>query len=187
MFSPWWVPIDAFPYYCPGARRGNVFVATWLLRPRPRTSIVLNASSPVTKSRVLARFSVNVCLRSLIFSDAEKTKILCHDRCSVSHWPIEKKKKKKKRFVPRPCFFPASSDPELGSWLPRSHFRQHRRLQWSSYPLIIHSGVLSTERPGSFMAVILAGERAIWGKKPRLRGCSVFAIKRKQVVCAPPD
>ena len=28
--------IDAFPYYCPGARRGNVFVATWLLRPRPR-------------------------------------------------------------------------------------------------------------------------------------------------------
>ena len=33
--------IDAFPYYCPGARRGNVFVATWLLRPGPRsTSIV---------------------------------------------------------------------------------------------------------------------------------------------------
>ena len=24
-------------------------------------------------------------LRSLIFSDAEKTKMLCHDRCSVSH------------------------------------------------------------------------------------------------------
>ena len=28
--------INAFPYYCPGERRGNVFVATWLLRPRPR-------------------------------------------------------------------------------------------------------------------------------------------------------
>ena len=28
--------IDAFPYYCPGARRGNIFVATWLLRHRPR-------------------------------------------------------------------------------------------------------------------------------------------------------
>ena len=41
--------IDAFPYYCPGARRGNVFVATWLLRPRPRsTSIVLYASPTVT-------------------------------------------------------------------------------------------------------------------------------------------
>ena len=51
--------IDAFPYYCPGARRGNVFVATWLLRPWPRsTSIVLYASSTVTMSRVLARFSV---------------------------------------------------------------------------------------------------------------------------------
>ena len=30
------------------------------------------------------------------------------------------------------------------------------------------------------MAVILAGERAVWGKKPRLRGWSVFAIKRKR-------
>ena len=52
--------IDAFPFYCPGARRGNIFVATWLLRPRPRsTSIVaLYASSTVTMSRVLARFSV---------------------------------------------------------------------------------------------------------------------------------
>ena len=51
--------IDAFPYYCPGTRWGNAFVATWLLRPRPRsTSIVLCASSTVTMSRVLARFSV---------------------------------------------------------------------------------------------------------------------------------
>ena len=33
---------------------------------------------------VLARFSA-VGLRSLIFSDVEKTKMLCHDRCSVSH------------------------------------------------------------------------------------------------------
>ena len=40
--------IDAFPYYCPGARRGNVFVATWLLRPRPRSTSVLYASPTVT-------------------------------------------------------------------------------------------------------------------------------------------
>ena len=52
-------------------------------------------------------------------------------------------------------------DSELGSWFPRSHFRQHRRLQESIYPLIIHRGVLLTERPGSFMAIILAGERAV--------------------------
>ena len=54
--------IDVFPNYCPGARRGNVFVATWLLRPRPRSaSIVMYASSvvlTVTMPRVLARFSV---------------------------------------------------------------------------------------------------------------------------------
>ena len=37
------------------------------------------------------------------------------------------------------------------------------------------------------MAAFLAGERAVWGKKPRQRGCSVFAIKRKQVVRASPD
>ena len=40
-------PIDAFPYYCPGARRGNVFVATWLLRPRPRSSSTSNPSLPL--------------------------------------------------------------------------------------------------------------------------------------------
>ena len=58
-------PIDAFPYYCPGARRGNVFVATWLLRPRPRsTSIVLYASSTVT---MLSLRGFLFCLRSLIF------------------------------------------------------------------------------------------------------------------------
>ena len=125
------------------------------------------------------------------FSDAEKTKMPCHDRCSVSHWTIVKKKKKKKRFISGPCSFPASrkmTPSSVAGCLVRiSGSTVVSRRQWSSYPLIIHSGVLSTERPGSFMAVILTGELALIGKKPRLRGCSVFAIKRKQVVRASPD
>ena len=40
-------------------------------------------ANPTTDHVVLARFSVG--LRSLIYSDAEKTKMLCYDRCSVSH------------------------------------------------------------------------------------------------------
>ena len=32
---------DAFPYYCPRARWGNVFVATWLLCSRPRIASIL--------------------------------------------------------------------------------------------------------------------------------------------------
>ena len=157
--------IDAFPYYCPGARRGNVFVATWLLRPRPRTtSIVLYARPTVTLRGFLFG------LRSLIyFSDAEKTKMLCHDCCSVSHWTFVKKIKKKKseKKVPRPFFLPAN-----GTTTPSSVAGCLVRISGST--VVCSDRVtlwLSTveccrrrARPGSFMAVILAGERAFGGK-----------------------
>ena len=136
---------------------------------------------------VLARFSVWSSIFDFFWcwedQDALSRPLFCFSLNNC------KKKIKGKRgsFPDRASFRPVERRPERGSWLLRSHFRQHRRLQWSSYSLIIHSGVLSTKRPGSFMAVIFAGERAVWGKKPRQRGCSVFAIKRKQVVGASPD
>ena len=55
--------IDAFPYYCPGARRGNVFVATWLLCPRPRSTSI--ARTVCESNCDHARFLFG--LQSLIF------------------------------------------------------------------------------------------------------------------------
>ena len=126
-------------------------------------------------------------LRSLIFSDAETLRPRCFVTTTVLFLTEQFKKK---RFVPRPCFFPASrktTPSSVAGCLVRISGSSVVCSDRSSYPLIINSGVLLRERPGSFMAVILAGERAVWGKLSRLRGCGVFAIKLKQVVCAPPD
>ena len=97
--------IDAFPYYCPGARRGNVFVATRLLRPRPRsTSKVLYESPTVTMyyDVVLARFSVWSSIFDFFWcwedQGALSRPLFCFSLNNC----------KKIMSVPRPCFFPAS-------------------------------------------------------------------------------
>ena len=55
VLSSFMIGIVAFPYYCPGARRCNVFVSTWLLCPRLRSASIALYASPTV---VLARFSV---------------------------------------------------------------------------------------------------------------------------------
>ena len=69
-------------------RRPRCFVTTTVLFLTEQLKKKEKQRSPsstvaMTMSRVLARFSV----WSLIFdfSDAEKTEMLCHDHCSVSH------------------------------------------------------------------------------------------------------
>ena len=99
-----------------------------------------------------------------------------------------KKKNKKKRFVPRPCFFPASR-----KTTPNSVAGCLVRISGSS--------VVCSDRVTLWLSTV----ECCWGRdrevswqsfspesepfEARSRGKegSVFAIKLKQVVCAPPD
>ena len=97
----------AFPYYCPGARRGNIFVATWLLRPRPRGAQAY--CMRIQLHVVLARFSFWSSIFGFFWCWEDQDALLRPLFCfSLNNYKNKKKKKKEKRFVPRPCFFPAS-------------------------------------------------------------------------------
>ena len=115
--------IEAFPYYCPGARRGNVFVATWLLRPRPRsTSIVLYISTSICEFNCDHVTSPREVF-CLVF-DLWLFLMLRRPRCFFTTTVLflteqfKKKIRKKGSFPDRASFRPVERrHPELGSWL----------------------------------------------------------------------
>ena len=118
-------------YYCPGARRGNVFVATWLICPRSRSTKIVDllyASPTVTISSPCEVFCLVFVSLVLMLRRPRRfvttTVLFLTEQLGGAFV-------KKKRFVPRPVtvFLSGQSwrkdDPELGGWLPRSHSRQH--------------------------------------------------------------
>ena len=102
----------------------------------------------------------------------------------------KKKKKRKKRFVPRPCFFPASRKTTPSS-VARCFVRISGRPSFavielpSDYPqwsaVEKETGKFHGSHSRRRASRLRQEAEATW------RGCSVFAIKRKQVVRASPD
>ena len=136
---------------------------------------------------VLARFSVWSSIFDFFWcwedQDALSRPLFCF---SLNN--CKKKERKEKRFVPRPWFFPASRKTTPSSVAGCLVSISGSTVVYSDRVTLWLSTVEFCRGRDRevFMAVILAGERAVCGKKPRLRGCSVFAIKQKQVVPASP-
>ena len=189
--------IDAFPYYCPGARRGNVFVATWLLCPRPRSTSIARTSISVCESHcdhvVLARFSVWSSIFDFFWcwedQDALSRPLFCFSLNNLLIRQGECKKKKKKKVRSQTVLL-------SGQWKDDPSSVDGCLVRISGSTVVCSAQVtlwLSTveccrrrDREVSWQSFSPETARAVWGKKQRL-SLSVFAIKRKQVVRASPN